>query len=114
MRHAPDNALTRSYDRRQRETAPNRFDQFTTEIDGLEIHFIHQRYPHTDAFPIALTHLWPGSAHINPRWRPSGPVPRLFEFSSSALHLEGEAGLDMWLIPQFARRNGIALAQAAE
>jgi pimeloyl-ACP methyl ester carboxylesterase len=49
------------YDWRTREAALNRFDQFTTEIDGLEIHFIHQRSPHEDAFPIVLTHGWPGS-----------------------------------------------------
>ncbi len=39
----------------------NRFDQFTTEIDGLDIHFVHQRSPHPDAFPIVITHGWPGS-----------------------------------------------------
>ena len=37
------------------------FDQFTTEIDGLRIHFIHQRSPHADAFPLVITHGWPGS-----------------------------------------------------
>jgi hypothetical protein len=49
------------YDWRAREAALNRFAQFTTDIDGLEIHFIHQRSPHDDAFPIVLTHGWPGS-----------------------------------------------------
>jgi pimeloyl-ACP methyl ester carboxylesterase len=49
------------YDWRARETALNRFDQFTTEIDGLDIHFIHQRSPHADAFPLLITHGWPGS-----------------------------------------------------
>ena len=49
------------YDWRAREEALNRFDQFTTEIDGLEIHFIHQRSRHSDAFPLLLTHGWPGS-----------------------------------------------------
>jgi epoxide hydrolase len=49
------------YDWRAREAALNRFDQFTTEIDGLDIHFIHQRSPHDDAFPLLLTHGWPGS-----------------------------------------------------
>jgi epoxide hydrolase len=50
-----------SYDWRAREAALNRFDQFTTEIDGLDIHFIHQRSPHEDAFPLVITHGWPGS-----------------------------------------------------
>ena len=46
---------------RSREAALNRFDQFITEIDGLAIHFIHQRSPHDDAFPLVITHGWPGS-----------------------------------------------------
>jgi len=49
------------YDWRSREAALNRFDQFITEIDGLDIHFIHQRSPHDDAFPLVITHGWPGS-----------------------------------------------------
>ena len=49
------------YDWRAREAALNRFDQFITEIDGLDIHFIHQRSPHADAFPLIITHGWPGS-----------------------------------------------------
>jgi pimeloyl-ACP methyl ester carboxylesterase len=49
------------YDWREREAALNRFDQFTTEIDGLNIHFVHQRSPHRDAFPLVITHGWPGS-----------------------------------------------------
>ncbi|MUM34051.1 epoxide hydrolase 1, partial [Mycobacterium sp. CBMA361] len=49
------------YDWRAREAALNRFDQYVTEIDGLDIHFIHQRSPHADAFPLIITHGWPGS-----------------------------------------------------
>jgi epoxide hydrolase len=49
------------YDWRPREAALNRFDQFITEIDGLDIHFIHQRSPHEDALPLLITHGWPGS-----------------------------------------------------
>ena len=49
------------YDWRSREAALNRFDHFVTEIDGLDIHFIHQRSPHEDAFPLVITHGWPGS-----------------------------------------------------
>ena len=49
------------YDWRAREAALNRFDQFVTEIDGLDIHFVHQRSPHADATPLLLTHGWPGS-----------------------------------------------------
>lgn len=49
------------YDWRTREAALNRFDQYVTEIDGLPIHFVHQRSPHPDAFPLVITHGWPGS-----------------------------------------------------
>lgn len=49
------------YDWRAREQALNRFDQFVTEIDGLDIHFIHQRSSQPDPFPILITHGWPGS-----------------------------------------------------
>ena len=50
-----------TYDWRAREKALNRFDQFTTTIDGLELHFVHHRSPHPDATPLLLTHGWPGS-----------------------------------------------------
>jgi epoxide hydrolase len=49
------------YDWRSREAALNRFEQFVTEIDGLDIHFIHQRSPHPNALPLLITHGWPGS-----------------------------------------------------
>jgi len=49
------------YDWRTREAALNRFDQYTTDIDGLDIHFIHQRSARPDAFPLIITHGWPGS-----------------------------------------------------
>jgi len=49
------------YNWRAREEALNRFDHFTTEIDGLDIHFIHQRSGAEDAFPLLITHGWPGS-----------------------------------------------------
>jgi epoxide hydrolase len=50
-----------TYDWHARETLLNRFAQFTTEIDGLNIHFIHQRSPHAEARPLLITHGWPGS-----------------------------------------------------
>jgi pimeloyl-ACP methyl ester carboxylesterase len=39
----------------------NAFPQFMTEIDGLDIHFIHVRSPHENALPLIITHGWPGS-----------------------------------------------------
>ena len=49
------------YDWREREALLNRFDQFVTTIDGIDIHFIHQRSPHPEARPLLITHGWPGS-----------------------------------------------------
>lgn len=50
-----------SYDWRTREALLNQFDQFVTEINGLEFHFIHVRSSVEGAVPLLLTHGWPGS-----------------------------------------------------
>jgi pimeloyl-ACP methyl ester carboxylesterase len=49
------------YDWRKHEASLNRFPQFTTEIDGQKIHFLHARSPHPDAIPLVVSHGWPGS-----------------------------------------------------
>jgi pimeloyl-ACP methyl ester carboxylesterase len=49
------------YDWRRCEAKLNSLPQFMTEIDGLDIHFIHVRSQHEDALPILVTHGWPGS-----------------------------------------------------
>ena len=49
------------YDWRRCEAKLNALPQFTTEIDGVNIHFIHVRSPHPDAMPLLMTHGWPGS-----------------------------------------------------
>src|SRR5918993_807912 len=49
------------YDWRRCEAKLNALPQFTTEIDGVAIHFIHVRSPHEDALPLIMTHGWPGS-----------------------------------------------------
>jgi pimeloyl-ACP methyl ester carboxylesterase len=49
------------YDWRRCEAHLNSFPQFITEIDGLDIHFIHVRSKHEDALPLIVTHGWPGS-----------------------------------------------------
>jgi pimeloyl-ACP methyl ester carboxylesterase len=49
------------YDWRACEARLNELPQFTTEIDGLEIHFIHVRSQHENALPLIMTHGWPGS-----------------------------------------------------
>jgi pimeloyl-ACP methyl ester carboxylesterase len=49
------------YDWRRCEARLNALPQFTTEIDGVDIHFLHVRSPHPDAMPMIMTHGWPGS-----------------------------------------------------
>ena len=49
------------YDWRKSEQHLNTFDQYQTNINDLDIHFIHQRSPHPDAYPLIITHGWPGS-----------------------------------------------------
>ena len=51
----------RGYDWRACEARLNALGQFMTEIDGLDIHFLHVRSPHADALPLVITHGWPGS-----------------------------------------------------
>ena len=50
-----------TYDWRKVEARLNALPQFITEIDGLDIHFIHVRSKHANALPLIVTHGWPGS-----------------------------------------------------
>jgi epoxide hydrolase len=49
------------YDWRACEASLNRFPQFRTSLDGLDIHFLHVRSPEENALPLVMTHGWPGS-----------------------------------------------------
>jgi len=49
------------YDFGRVQTRLNALPQFTTEIDGVDVHFIHVRSQHEDALPLIMTHGWPGS-----------------------------------------------------
>jgi pimeloyl-ACP methyl ester carboxylesterase len=49
------------YDLRRVQSRLNALPQFTTEIDGVDIHFVHVRSRHRDALPLVMTHGWPGS-----------------------------------------------------
>jgi pimeloyl-ACP methyl ester carboxylesterase len=67
----------KEYDWRKVETRLNALPQFMTEIDGLDIHFIHVRSKHENALPIVVTHGWPGSIIeqlkiIDPLTNPTG------------------------------------------
>jgi pimeloyl-ACP methyl ester carboxylesterase len=52
---------TMDYDWRACEARLNALPQFTTEIDGVDVHFIHIKSGHEDALPLIMTHGWPGS-----------------------------------------------------
>ena len=53
------------YDWRKAEAKLNALPQFMTEIDGIDIHFIHVRSKHPNAMPVIITHGWPGSMFEN-------------------------------------------------
>ncbi|MFI2652571.1 epoxide hydrolase family protein [Micromonospora fulviviridis] len=77
-----------SYDWRQAESRLNRLPQFTTTIDGANVHFLHVRSPEPDALPLILTHGWPGSVAefldvVGPLTNPAAHGGR----SSDAFHL---------------------------
>ena len=74
---------TTEYDFGRLEARLNALPQFMTEIDGVDIHFIHVRSPHEDALPLIMTHGWPGSVielleTVGPLTDPTahGGVPR--------------------------------------
>ena len=50
-----------AYDWREHEAKLNQIPQFTTTIDGANVHFLHARSPEPDALPLIVTHGWPGS-----------------------------------------------------
>jgi hypothetical protein len=52
---------TSEYDWRKCEARLNTLPQFTTTIDGVEIHFLHVKSRHENALPLIMTHGWPGS-----------------------------------------------------
>src|SRR4051812_11500280 len=60
------------YDWRRAEAKLNSLPQFTTEIDGVEIHFIHAKSAHEGALPLIMTHGWPGS--VIELLEPVGPL----------------------------------------
>lgn len=51
------------YDWREHERALNAIPQFTTQIDGIDVHFLHVRSKHANALPLVVVHGWPGSIY---------------------------------------------------
>ena len=78
------------YDWRTCEAKLNALPQFMTEIDGLDIHFIHVRSQHEGALPLIVTHGWPGS--IYEFHRALGPLSEHFDLVVPALPGFGFSG----------------------
>ena len=79
------------YDWRTCEEALNALPQFMTEIDGLEIHFIHVRSEHENALPLIVTHGWPGS--IIEQLKIIGPLTDPIAHGGSEITPSLDAGL---------------------
>jgi pimeloyl-ACP methyl ester carboxylesterase len=102
------------YDWRRCEATLNALPHFMTEIDGLDLHFIHVRSRHEDALPLIVTHGWPGS--IIEQLKIIGPLtdPTAHDASASdAFHLvipslpgygySGKPTATGWDVPRIAR-----------
>ena len=117
---------TSEYEWRRAEAKLNALPQFKTEIDGLDIHFIHVRSKHEDALPLIMTHGWPGSVielleTVGPLTDPTahgGAVDDAFHlvlpsvpgygFSSEPTELGWWAGRVAQAWPELMRRLGYA------
>ena len=92
------------YDWRRREARLNEFDQYLTEIDGLDIHFVHQRSQNPDALALVITHGWPGS--IVEFTKVIGPLSEDFHVVCPSLPGYGFSGKPLasgWNIERIAR-----------
>jgi len=72
------------FDWRAQEQRLNKFNQYKTNINGLDIHFIHQRSPHEDAMPLLLLNGWPSS--IDEYSKVTGPLTDPVRYGGSADH----------------------------
>ena len=102
-----------AYDWRQTEDLLNGVGQYTTEIDGLTVHFLHAQSPHPDALPLVLCHGWPGSVLefkkvIEPLTHPpsrDGARPQAFHViapSMPGFGFSGKPTATGWGLPRIA------------
>jgi hypothetical protein len=87
------------YDWRATEARLNRFPQFTTTIDGVDIHGLHVRSQHPDALPLVITHGWPGSTTRRE------PVPRASGGPAAASHVAGARKYRPGVSPNVRRKT---------
>ncbi|MCA1661343.1 MAG: epoxide hydrolase [Novosphingobium sp.] len=98
------------YDWRRCEARLNALGQFITELDGLDIHFLHVRSPHEHALPLVLTHGWPGSVVeflevIGPLTDPPDPADAFHVIAPSlpGFGFSGKPTVTGWGIERIAR-----------
>ncbi|RSN18199.1 epoxide hydrolase [Streptomyces sp. WAC 05977] len=95
------------YDWRAAEARLNRHPQFTTEIDGANVHFLHIRSSRPDATPLLLTHGWPGSfveflGIVEPLTQ-GDPAFHLVIPTIPGFGFSGPTGQEGWDVPRVAR-----------
>jgi pimeloyl-ACP methyl ester carboxylesterase len=101
------------YDWRGHEAELNAYDQFTTTIDGTNVHFLHVRSPHPNARPLLVTHGWPGSVAeflkiIEPLTNPADAADafHLVMPSIPGYGFSGPTGETGWDVPRVASAFG--------
>lgn len=107
------------YDWRRCEARLNALGQYMTEIDGLDIHFLHVRSPRADAMPVVMTHGWPGSviefmgvidALTNPA-DPADPAFHLVLPSLPGYGFSGKPTVTGWGVEKIGRAWGELMAR---
>ncbi|MEA3264531.1 MAG: epoxide hydrolase [Pseudomonadota bacterium] len=107
------------YDWRRCEARLNALGQYITEIDGLDIHFLHVRSPRADAMPVVMTHGWPGSviefmgvidALTNPA-DPADPAFHLVLPSLPGYGFSGKPTVTGWGVEKIGRAWGELMAR---
>ena len=107
------------YDWRRCEARLNALGQFITEIDGLDIHFLHIRSPRADAMPVVMTHGWPGSVIefmgvIDQLTNPDDPADPAFHLVLPSLPGYGFSGkptVTGWGVEKIGRAWGELMAR---
>jgi len=107
------------YDWRRCEARLNTLGQFITEIDGLDIHFLHIRSPRADAMPVVMTHGWPGSVIefmgvIDQLTNPDDPAAPAFHLVLPSLPGYGFSGkptVTGWGVEKIGRAWGELMAR---
>ncbi|MFN5821108.1 MAG: epoxide hydrolase family protein [Novosphingobium sp.] len=107
------------YDWRRCEARLNALGQYMTEIDGVDIHFLHVRSPRADAMPVIMTHGWPGSVIefmgvIDQLTNPADPAAPAFHLVLPSLPgygFSGKPSVTGWGVEKIGRAWGELMAR---